>query len=130
MRNPAVAITLRDALRYFDEKRYLLLAWCIMPNHVHVVVRLFPGTSLASVLHSWKSFSAKRAQHVLGLAGAFWQREYYDHLLRSEAEFERAMSYVRDNPIRARLKNWPYVWMRGQDALATAGETPALQSTR
>jgi hypothetical protein len=63
---------------------------------------------------------------VLKLNGPFWQREYFDHLLRSEAEFERAVQYVMDNSIRALLERWPWVWMRGQDALATAGETPAL----
>ena len=61
-----------------------------MPNHVHVVARLFPSDTLASVLHSWKSFSAKEAKRIVNLPGSFWQREYYDHLIRSEAEFDRA----------------------------------------
>jgi REP element-mobilizing transposase RayT len=130
LQTPAIAEIVSKSLRHFDEKRYRLFAWCIMPNHVHVVVRLFPGNSLPQVLHSWKSFSAKRAEKVLRLNGPFWQREYFDHLLRSEAEFERAVQYVIDNPIRARLERWPWVWMRGQDALATAGETPALQLRR
>jgi hypothetical protein len=56
-----------------------------------------------------------------------WQREYYDHLLRSEAEFERAVSCVVENPGKARPRNWQWVGVRGQDALATAGETPALR---
>ncbi len=126
LRTPAIAEIVSESLNHFDEQRYRLFAWCIMPNHVHVVVRLFPGNSLAQVLHSWKSYSAKRAERVLKCDGPFWQREYFDHLLRGEAEFERAVQYVIDNPVRARLERWPYVWMRGQDALATAGETPAL----
>ena len=115
------------ALLHFDDKRYRLFTWCIMPNHVHVVGRLFPGVTLASTLHSWKSYTAKEAKSVLHLRGTFWQREYYDHLIRSEAEFDRANAYVIDNPAKAGLRNWPWVWQRGQDALATAGETPALQ---
>ena len=47
---------------------------------------------------------------MLGRSGEFWQREYYDHLIRSEAEFDRAMRYVMDNPSKAGLKNWPWVW--------------------
>jgi REP element-mobilizing transposase RayT len=99
-----------------------------MPNHVHVVARLFPGNSLSNVLHSWKSFTAKEAEKIAKTKGPFWQKEYYDHLLRSEAEFERAVQYVIDNPIRAGLERWTWAWLRGQDALATAGGTPALPS--
>jgi REP element-mobilizing transposase RayT len=97
-------------------------AWCVMPNHVHVLARLFPGVSLASVLHSWKSFTAKRANTMLHRGGAFWQREYYDHLIRDESEFEYAVQYVFDNPAKAGLSNWPWVWVWEQDAPTTAAE--------
>jgi REP element-mobilizing transposase RayT len=124
--NPAIAELVREALLHFEERRYRLFAWCIMPNHVHVVAKFFPGNSLSAVLHSWKSYTAKRAKDLLEIDGRFWQREYYDHLLDTEAEFERAVAYVVANPPKAGLGNWPWVWVRGQDALATAGETPAL----
>ena len=60
------------------------------------------------------------------IQGSFWQREYYDHLLRNENEFERAISYAVENPVEAGPQSWLRVWVRGQDALATAGGTPAL----
>ena len=122
LQNAAIAEEVAHALRYFDEKRYRLFAWCVMPNHVHVVARFFPGQTLASVVHSWKSFSAKRANQILRLHGAFWQREYYDHLIRSEEELERAVRYVCENPATARLKDWKWVWMGGRDARPTAAE--------
>jgi REP element-mobilizing transposase RayT len=93
-----------------------------MPNHVHVVARIFPTHQLAEVLHSWKSYTAKEANRILGIRGSFWQREYYDHLLRDDAEFERAVKYVVENPVKAGLKGWEWVWVRGQGARATAGE--------
>jgi REP element-mobilizing transposase RayT len=127
LRNPAIAQVVAGVLRYFDDQRYRLFAWCIMPNHVHVVARFFPGESLASVIHSWKSFSAKQANSIRGSAGSFWQREYYDHLVRDENEFEHAIYYVGDNPTKAGLQNWPWVWVCGQDAPTTAAETAALQ---
>jgi REP element-mobilizing transposase RayT len=127
LRLPAIAGIVADTLRHFDDKRYRLFAWCIMPNHVHVVVRVFPGHPLAEVIHSWKSFSAKRANDLLSCSGGFWQREYYDHLIRNESEFERAVRYVAENPERAGLGNWRWVWVGGRDAHPTAGETPALQ---
>jgi menaquinone-specific isochorismate synthase len=130
LRNPIIAEELANTLRHFDLKRYRLFAWCIMPNHVHVVARLFPGEKLAAVVYSWKSFSAKHANRVRGAHGAFWQREYYDHLIRGEEEFGRAVRYVAENPAKANLRHWKWVWVRGRDARATAAEdggaTPAL----
>ena len=93
-----------------------------MPNHVHVVVRIFPTHGLSDVLHSWKSYTAKEANRGIGRRGEFWQKEYYDHLLRDECEFERAINYVVENPAKANLRNWRWVWVRGQGAHATAGE--------
>jgi menaquinone-specific isochorismate synthase len=131
LRNPAVAEVVADALRYFDDRRYRLFAWCVMPNHVHVVVRFFPGETLASVIHSWKSFSAKKANLIRGSAGTFWQREYYDHLVRDESDFERAIQYVLENPAKAGLRDSRWVWgcgqLCGQDAHTTAAGTATLQ---
>jgi REP element-mobilizing transposase RayT len=109
------------ALRFRDGKHYRLLAWCVMPNHVHVVVRLLPGADLATVLKTWKQFSSKAANQVLGQSGRFWQREYYDRLIRNEQEYSRAVSYVLENPVRAGLKNWPWVWSADSEIRATAG---------
>ena len=60
MRNPVIAELLASTLLHFADQRYRLFAWCIMPNHVHVLVRLLPGQNLAAVVHSWKSYSARR----------------------------------------------------------------------
>jgi REP element-mobilizing transposase RayT len=122
LQNFAIAEEVANALRYFDEKRYRLFAWCIMPNHVHVVARLFPGNTLAAVLHSWKSFSAKHANRILRSHDVFWQREYYDHLIRDDEEYERAVHYVSENPAKAKLNNWQWVWVCGRDARTTAAE--------
>ncbi len=130
LRKSAIAEQVANALRHFDEKRYRLFAWCVMPNHVHVVARLFPGNTLAAVLHSWKSFSAKHANQILGSRNAFWQREYYDHLIRDEKEFERAVIYVSENPAKARLNNWNWVWVCGRDARTTAAEDGGATTQR
>ena len=111
------------------KKRYRLLAWCVMPNHVHVVVKIFPGHTLSDVIHSWKSFSAKHANRALRLRGAFWQREYYDHLIRDQGELDRAIRYVAANPEKAKLEQWRWVWVCGQDARTTAAEDGGATST-
>jgi len=101
-----VAAVLRAALLHFEGERYRLLAWCIMPNHVHVVVRPEPGHELSDILHSWKSFTAKKANKLLKREGRFWQPEYYDHLIRDEKDLGRCIEYTYYNPEKADLKEW------------------------
>ncbi len=123
-----IAGAMAAALRFREGKHYRLLAWCIMPNHVHVVVKLFPGQELARVVKAWKNFSAKAANQALGREGRFWQREYYDRLIRNGDELDRAIRYVLENPAGARLENWTWVWCAGWEARATAGQEAGATS--
>ncbi|HXE53849.1 MAG TPA: helicase C-terminal domain-containing protein, partial [Tepidisphaeraceae bacterium] len=106
-RNDVAALVVK-ALRHFDGERYRLLAWTIMPNHVHVVLQLMPGEELSKVLHSWKSHTAHEANKLLNRTGEFWQPEYYDHLVRDEDDLGHAVEYVWENPPRAGLANWTW----------------------
>ncbi len=119
MNDERVAKVLRDALFHFNQLRYALAAWCVMPNHVHVVVQPFveknsagscsAQSDLPETLHSWKSFTAKEANKLLGRSGDFWQTEYYDHLIRDVADFRHSVQYVLENPAKAGLKNWKWL---------------------
>ncbi len=120
LRDPCVGELMADALRFWEGKRYRLLAWCVMPNHVHVVCRLLPGQELSKVLQGWKSSTARKANEMLGRSGVFWQREYYDRLIRDGEELDRAVRYVVSNPEKAGLKEWKWVCCAGGDARATA----------
>jgi REP element-mobilizing transposase RayT len=106
--DPRCAEVVAGSLRALNGK-YRLLAWCIMPNHVHFVARLLPGNTLAQVMHSVKSFSAKQINRILEKNGRVWQREYYDRLIRDSDELERAVAYVVNNPQKAGLLNWNWV---------------------
>jgi REP element-mobilizing transposase RayT len=81
-----------------------------MPNHVHILFQLFPLERLPSVLHSWKSFTAKKCTSILGTSGSFWQKEYYDHLVRNEGNLRRIAKYILENPVKAGLSDWHWVW--------------------
>jgi len=109
LRHPEAAQVLAQALKQFAGRRYVLGPWCVMPNHVHVLVSPLQGHFLATILHSWKSFTAQRANRVLGRKGPFWQREYYDHVVRNARELERCAEYILSNPERAGLADWPWV---------------------
>jgi putative DNA methylase len=77
-------------------------------------------TLLASVLHSWKSYTAKEANRILGRSGEFWQREYYDYLVRDEEDFYRYLEYTLQNPVKAglceRWEDWPWNGLAEVDA--------------
>jgi REP element-mobilizing transposase RayT len=122
-----IAQIVADNLLHFNGKRYELLAWCVMPNHLHVAFKSFPSFKLAQIVQSWKSFTAKAVNAKLKRTGAFWQREYFDRLIRDERELHRTISYIARNPEKAGLQDWKWVWTCGPAARGTAGQRPALR---
>jgi REP element-mobilizing transposase RayT len=114
LRKAQIAQLVIETWQLFDGDRYQLLAWCVMPNHVHIVFRLFEGRMLARIVHSWKSFTALRANESLGRTGPFWEREYHDRIIRDERELQDRINYVLRNPEKAGLRDWPYVWSAGE----------------
>jgi putative transposase len=117
---PGVAQVVVEALHYRHGQVYDLAAFCIMPNHVHVVCTPLPrqdGTCypLHSILQSLKRHTARQANRILGRQGAFWQSESYDHVVRDEAELERIVEYVINNPVKAGLiddgLSWPWMFV-------------------
>jgi len=116
LRDERLAALVENALLFFDGQRYRLIAWCVMPNHVHVLIETWPGFPLAQVLHSWKSFTAQQANRLLGRSGAFWAREYFDRFVRDERHFQQAVDYIEENPVKARLVASAEEWRFGSAA--------------
>jgi REP element-mobilizing transposase RayT len=126
LRKPEIAKLAQTALRYFDGERYRLLEWCVMPNHVHALVMPINGHLLADILHSWKSFTASRANKILGIADEFWQREYHDRFIRDARHLATVRDYVRDNPVAAGLVAQPEAWPFSSASTGSAGILPAV----
>ena len=121
--DPAVAGIVHDAILHFDTIRYRLLAWCVMPTHVHALLEQVPGWPLERVIQGWKSVTARRANRLLGRAGAFWAREYFDRAMRSDEQTETTAAYIIANPVKARLCETPEDWPWSSAAkLRHAGE--------
>ena len=103
LKQPEIAEVVTGALRDGERKfqRYELHAFTVMPNHVHLLVtpRVVPTRWLGPI----KGFTGFRANQILGRRGAFWQNESYDHLVRSDAEFQRIRRYIEVNPVKAGL---------------------------
>ena len=111
LRDPRVANLVQNSLLFFDGERYRLTAWVIMPNHAHMLMTPCPGYDLSSVLHSIKSYTANEANKLLGRHGQFWQPESFDRWIRASAHFARVISYIENNPVKARLCAKPQDWV-------------------
>lgn len=110
LKRAETATLVQNALLFFERQRYYLSAWSVMPNHVHVVVTPAAGFSLTRILHSWKSFTAKAINELLDRHGPLWERESFDHLIRSAADWERSVQYTEQNPVAAGLCRSPELW--------------------
>ena len=110
LRDPRIATLVEHALQFFDGDRYRLLAWVVMPNHVHVLIEAGTTHSLASIVQSWKRETARRANEMLGRQGPFWQSDYYDRYIRNGEHFYSAVAYIHRNPVIAGLVSEPQQW--------------------
>ncbi len=98
-----VADMMEQTLKHNDGKKYDLISYCIMPNHVHVLIRVSEGVSLSSILHTWRSYSAHEANKILGRSGDFWMKDYYDRYIRDARHYTAVVQYIKDNPAKAGL---------------------------
>ena len=108
-----IAELVESALLHFDGMRYRLLAWVIMPNHVHALIETFDGFPLDDVIHSWKSFTSKQANKILGRSGQFWMEDYFDRYIRDDNHFAALTDYIEGNPVKAGLARSADAWRWG-----------------
>jgi REP element-mobilizing transposase RayT len=121
LREPAIANMVQNAFLFFDGQRYRLLAWVVMPNHVHVLFQPMDGWTVAKIVASWKKYTATQicAFRRLSASGEefdgpkpVWHREYWDRFIRDDRHYEQALEYVHLNPVKAGLctkaEDWPW----------------------
>ncbi|HEV7667333.1 MAG TPA: transposase [Thermoanaerobaculia bacterium] len=112
--HPRMAETMENAMLHFDGQRYRVLAWCIMPNHVHALIE--PVAPLGGIVQSWKSFTGRWAlahSAELGLntpERSFWMREYWDRYIRDGKHLRQVIEYIHQNPVKAGLCPSPQAW--------------------
>lgn len=122
LKNEKVAQIVADSIEYRHKKKYDLLAYCIMPNHVHLVIKLLDPKTYKSnrpvtdIIGRLKSYTASQANRELGRKGVFWQPESYDHVIRDGDEMNRIIRYTLDNPVKAGLvkhwKDWKFSYVK------------------
>jgi REP element-mobilizing transposase RayT len=104
-----VASRLLEAVRFLHtQRKWSVHLAVVMPDHVHLVVRFPAEDSLTAVVRGWKRWTAR----TLSVS---WQRDFFEHRLRSEDSAREKVDYVLQNPVRAGLvadwRAWPHGWM-------------------
>jgi REP element-mobilizing transposase RayT len=107
-----------EALRYFDGDRVAIISSVMMPNHVHALFVQNPNWPLEKLLRSWKSFTSRKINSLLGRNGSLWQRDYFDRLVRDGKHFANCVRYIRRNPVKAHLQNGEYILYESELALS------------
>ncbi len=118
----------QDALLFGDGLRYRLLAWVVMPNHVHVMIQP-TGWSLGTIVQAWKRHTAREINRLLGsmtVAGpSLWQRHYWDRYIRDAGHYATATRYIEQNPVTAGLVKDPADWRWSHRGWAKHLDEPA-----
>ena len=103
-----IATPLFDGLKTYQKQRkwwiYLAL---LMPDHLHMLVSFSPLVTMSKTVADWKKYQARHLK-------IDWQRNFFDHRIRTEEQFIEKYDYIRMNPVRKNLvatpENWQYVW--------------------
>lgn len=111
LRRVDVAQIVETALRFFHDERYELRAWCVMPNHVHV---LFKSRSvpMAEILESWKKHTSQKINRLLNRRGKLWEEDYWDTYMRNTEQERKTVRYIESNPVKAMLVRETKEWTR------------------
>ena len=119
LKNKECAEIVEENWQHFNGVRYKLIAYVIMPNHVHVLINAYPGFELGKIITSWKGYSARCINQFIANAGStgrltgfnnkiqiagqatgtpgVWQRGYWDRYVRDEKHFYQAIEYIKKN---------------------------------
>lgn len=106
---PLIARYFETTLLTDDGRRCRLLAWAVMPNHVHLLVQVWT-IPVGKLVECWKSLSARFANRTLHRRGPWWQPDYFDRYIRDEAHYHKAVHYIESNPVKAGLVTNARLW--------------------
>ena len=110
LKDRRIAAKVRESVLHFNDDRYKLIAWVIMPNHVHLLIELLGENELPDVMHSIKSYTAHQANKILQRSGQFWFVESFDRYIRDARHYHATVRYIENNPVKARLCRKPSEW--------------------
>jgi len=101
--DPLLAKTLITYLHRDDKQKYLLYAYVIMPDHLHIIIKPLAEFSLPEIMQRLKGGSAYSINKLLNRTGKFWQKESFDHLIRDGLGLREKWDYIKENPVKANI---------------------------
>ena len=106
---------LRATLHHVQEHHpFRMVGYVFLPDHFHLLIQPTPPETHTTIMHSLKLGYAMAYKRAKGIQGHlhFWQKGYYDHVIRDEADFEHHLHYIHFNPVKhglaARPEEWPH----------------------
>jgi putative transposase len=110
-----IASLVQEALLERYAHLYILWAYVVMANHVHVFLKPKGDATVERITKYVKGSTARESNLLLGRTGQkFWHDESFDHWCRDRDEFFRIVKYIENNPVKAGLVNrpedWPWSW--------------------
>lgn len=87
-----------SSLEYYDNIKYSLHAYVIMPNHIHMLILPLEAFKIKDLLSSIKRFTAVKINKLLHTNGPVWQSESWDRIVRNEIHYKSCIQYIRNNP--------------------------------
>ncbi len=93
---------------------FVMLGYCLLPEHFHLMLRPTGVSNFSAIMHSLKPNFTKDYKACLGVSGSmkFWQKGFWDHVIRDEDDFQRHLDYIHYNPVKhglvQRPEDWPY----------------------
>jgi REP element-mobilizing transposase RayT len=93
-----------DSIEWLEKEKKIECYCCIiMPDHIHLVMKLGPEQTLSQVMQSLKGYTASEINKLKGKKGHVWQDQYYDHLIRKEEDMRNIILYCYENPVRRNI---------------------------
>ena len=115
-----LASCVRDEILHLHEGQDRVFAYCLMPDHLHLVLAT-GGQPLGQIVQRFKGRSSRALRKLRGGLTP-WQHGYHDRVVRRSDGLLASVEYVLLNPVRAGLVSswWEYPWL-GAPALGTVG---------
>ena len=103
LREAGAAAVVVDSLRHLEKTGELTLySYVVMPDHLHLLFGLQNTVGLPAVMRKFKGYTGKILSNKLSIA-SFWQKGYYDHLVRNKKDLQDCIKYMADNPVKCEL---------------------------
>jgi len=104
---------LRTTLRRVKELHpFSMLGYVFLPDHFHMLIRPTGKSNFSQMMHSLKPNFTKSYKKSVDVTGSmkFWQKRFYDHIIRDETDFQRHLDYIHYNPVKHDLVEKPEDW--------------------